>query len=324
MDPRSRRIALTSATAAIALLITGLALGSSGPLALASATATPTGTPSPSPSPSPVAVDPSLRGPAATANASPPSAGRCAKVTSRSFRGTIQTEDGRAINATVAFDIFDASNHKIDLRTGCRIGNAYSSVVQVNHWITADGAPFGTLMLSRGKTGDPEGYVTDAFVLEHLPANAKRVYIETYTRDYAGCAPFVYTGVSRTTGQGTFTGCTGKTDLDRYGRATRRNMLITGSPRLVLPLTAKYGGSTGTITVIGAGISSIYTRSEAPDGKLRLQGWGTGNPLGGNRWQIPALASGQTYIVQVFFTNGREKDRTHVKVNSRRNTTITV
>jgi hypothetical protein len=255
--------------------------------------------------------DPSQLGAVAVANANPPSSGRCARATSRSISGSIKGQDGRAVSTSIGFDLVDAAGHKIDLVTGCRLNNSYSSVLELNHYIGADGEPFGTPMT--GHDGEFQGYVSSQFTLTHLPANAAHIYAEAYPRSFSPhCAPFLYTGVNRSTDRGITTGCLGRTVFEHYGRALRRFAPMSATLSMLLPSTPAFGGSTGAIVVRGSGITAVYARSEARDG-TRLMSWGTVDERTPTAVTVLAMASHQSYSVTVT-RNGRTRTRTGVRV----------
>lgn len=211
---------------------------------------------------------------------------RCAPLTSRSLRGVVLGSDGRAVNATIGFDVLDSARRKIDVGTGCPSGGAYGAIVQLNHWVGAQGAAVGSRMVD--DRGRDRGVVDGHFAVLRLPANAAHVYIEVWTRGYVGGA----CGLS----------CAGPVDTSRYGFVNRRE-LVPGPATTSLHLTAPLRSQTGDILLtLNRPATEVLAFSQIPDGSMRLQGWGVGVPVpgsGGRAFRVPALAAGQPYVVQV-------------------------
>jgi len=255
------------------------------------------------------------------ASGDPAAPARCAPVTDRVFTGTVTGADGLLPNVTIGFDMKDAAGNPISLVDGCDPHGEYSTVVQLNHWVSERGAPAGTEMTDwQGHDGGP---VTATFQLRGLPANAASTWIETYTR--------------RATGEPCNRNwpCAGAVDVRKYGMVNRRAYPLDGrSVDLVLPLTPAYGGSTGTLAVsvvdgsgaaVPAGtVQESYAWSMAtPDGVVPSQGWGISVPDGPGHFTVPSLAGDQDYVTWVYTTRGIYVVM-HIKVPARGTGGVTV
>ena len=196
-------------------------------------------------------------------------------VASHFISGTIQGQDGRAINAQVSLNAVDSTGQAVDAN-GCHSG-AYTKTIWVNMGVTGDG--------STATTG-----VTRTWSYSGLPANAVAVWIEVYTRTNLPKSCLT---------------CDGPSDTHRYGYINRRAIKInTANVRLLAPLHCGLGGTTGTIqgylrdkngTLVT--FDHIYAWSMLnPDGSLPLQGWGIARQKVGY-YVLDTLASGQTYTV---------------------------
>lgn len=232
---------------------------------------------------------------------------RCSPITERAITGTLLGADGRGLNATIGFDVLDAHGRKIDVATGCPSGGAYGAIVQLNHWVSGAGARVGSRMHDSG--GRDHGAVDPRFQVLRLPANASRVFVETYTRAYHG---------NNSLGEA------GSVDTSRYGFVNRHDLTPGGATsglRLVAPLPQQSGSILVTLT---RPARTVYAFSQAPDGVVRSQGWAVGKPVpgsGGRQFLLSALAGGQPYVVDV--DNGASV-RGGVRVVARSTTRITV
>jgi len=223
-----------------------------------------------------------------------PGATRCAPITDRVFTGTIRGADGLGVNTTIGFDMQDDQAHTKDLATGCA-ANGYSTIVQLNHDVSGEGAPIGSEVHSRdGKVS----IVGDRFTVSHLPANVTNVWVETYTRHTDGSP----CGLS----------CAGPLDVHKYGMINRRAYPLDGREiAIALPLTPAFGGRTGSLAVHvvdGHGhpyaVQKEYAWSMAPEGEHADQGWGIGVPGGTGNLTVPSLGSNQDYVTWVYTDRG--------------------
>jgi len=247
------------------------------------------------------------------------SSGSCSANTGRVLAGTLTGQDGLALNATIGFDMLDSHGRKINLDTGC-VTTGYSTVVQLNHYISGRGAPVGTPMTSAASKYIPakdEGVTTTHFRITGIPAAVTNVWIETYPRSFNG-SPCGLT-------------CAGPLDNTKYGQSNVRALPLhsgTTTVSLTAPTTKAFGGSTGSIKMrlvhnghlVGA--DHVYAYSTGKN-LVRLQGWGIGRAQGDGSYLVPALASNQPYVVWSYFGN-RIVKHSGVYVHPKTMTTVTV
>lgn len=252
---------------------------------------------------------------------------RCAAMTGATLRGTLTGQDHLGINATIGLDMKDAQGRAIDLG-GCPTA-AYTTVLQLNHYINGHGAKLGTVM--HDVKGVAQGTVGNTWYVYHLPANAAVVWVETYPRHYTG-SPCGMT-------------CAGEGDTSKYGRTNRREVPVTQSINLWAPTVPIYGGTTGAIQVkilnsAGNGVNiaacnNTVTRNcisahawsvATPEGRI-TQGWATGTRNSTTTYKFAALAAPQKYVVWVDYANaaGAHKVvRTYIQVNQKATTYYSV
>jgi hypothetical protein len=230
--------------------------------------------------------------------------GRCSPITNRTLSGTLLGDDGLGLNATIGFNMVDDKGRNIDLATGCPV-YGYGAIVQLNHYVGYRGQAVGSIQ--HDARGVPQGPVTAGWTLSHLPASARVVWIETYTRAYTGSP----CGMR----------CAGVSDVRKYGWLNRREVPVTSGPvHLVAPRTPAFGGHTGNIEarlVDSAGrvqdpvgcwapavtrhCVQVHTWSmNSPEGS-QIQGWGAGTRFAPGSWRFPSLASGQRYKIRLDF-----------------------
>jgi hypothetical protein len=231
-------------------------------------------------------------------------AGRCSPMTNRSLAGTLVGDDGLGLNATIGFNMIDDKGRNIDLATGCPV-YGYGTIVQLNHYVGDQGQRLGSTQ--HDARGAARGPVTAGWRLDHLPASARVVWIETYTRSYTGSP----CGMR----------CAGTAGVRKYGWVNRRQVPVTAGPvHLVAPRTAAFGGSTGTIEArlvdragrvqdpVGCAAPAITRRCvqvhtwsmNSPEG-ARIQGWGAGTRFAPGRWRFAGLAPAQRYKIRLDF-----------------------
>lgn len=221
--------------------------------------------------------------------------GRCAPATDRVFTGTIRGADDLGVNVTVGFDMKDSAGHTIDLATGCA-ANGYSTIIQLNHDVSAQGQAVGTATVPTH--GAPTSVVTDRYTIRGIPANITSTWLETYTRGADG-SPCGWS-------------CAGKVDVTKYGQVNRREISVDGGGvDIRLPLSKEAGGTTGAVAVTavdGAGnaypVQKSYTWSMANDGSRPDQGWGIGVQDGVGRIRTSSLGSGQDYVTWLYTAKG--------------------
>ena len=255
---------------------------------------------------------------------SDPALAACAGITGRYISGTVIGQDNRDVNVSIGFDVLDVNKKPInaDRSTlgdyGCpKNGNhgGYSVYPkELNHFVTFEGVPANTLQSNGTRT-------VRTWRLSDLPSNARYVWIEVYSRGYTGSP---------------CTTCMNPGNVTKYGYANRQLIPVgtgtaTGSAPnqpLVLPLTCKYGGKTGTIsgnvkTLAGAAYSlkNVYAWTMNPYNIGPYpQGWGSATIFSGGNYKVHALASGQKYRMWAITTTGKTIIVKDVVVNACQNT----
>ena len=69
-----------------------------------------------------------------------PAQASCSSLTNKSISGTLNGDDGAAVNALVGFTYVDELGYRLDIR-GCRLpGDAYGRVFTMNSGLPATGA----------------------------------------------------------------------------------------------------------------------------------------------------------------------------------------
>lgn len=205
----------------------------------------------------------------------------------KSISGTISGADGRVVDAMLGFDVLDSNRNKIDMGY-LRVG--YSSIQRLNYCVPVAGsATSGELCPNGSRTGF-------TWTLK-LPQNASYVYVEAYPKAPSGSDYLNnyrgYTGVAA-----------GSTVLSRYAMAYRPNVLVNGAVRgidIKLPLACgSTGGTTGTL----AGHISGWPAGAT--GEVDAWAYGSTNPAlgfgigsidGAGNYTVPALQSGQRYVL---------------------------
>jgi hypothetical protein len=222
-----------------------------------------------------VAIAPVL----AACNTTPPPA--------KSVSGTVSGADGRVVDVMFGFDVLDVHRAKIDMGS-LKVG--YSALQRLNYCVPVTGAATSGQVCPNGKR---TGFTWSL----NLPQAAAFVYVEAYPKaptgsdwinNYQG-----YTGVAA-----------GSTDLSRYAMAYRPNIPIVGAVRgidIKLPLVCGTpGGTTGTLA------GHISGWRPGASGEVDAWAYGSTNPAlgfgigaidGMGNYRVPALASGQRYVL---------------------------
>lgn len=243
----------------------------------------------------------------------PSASAACAAHTTRSISGVVYGVDNRDVNVSIGFDVESTSGTIINVSDGCAKTGGYSAPVQEkNHFVSGDGAARASRMYD--VNGVYKGLTTRTWSLTGLPSNAKSVWIEVYARKYTGSP---------------CTTCMGNVDTHKYGFVMRRRVLV-GSTNVMLrePINCGYaGGANGAIagTVknrAGQAVKPdrVYAWSMAADTNYSVMGWGTGATATGS-YRVPALASGQSYAVQLTY-KGVAYKKTQVPVSKCGTTTV--
>lgn len=237
----------------------------------------------------------------------PSASAACATRTTRSISGVVYGADLRDVNVSIGFDVQSTTGTMINVSDGCLKTGGYSAPQQEkNHYVSGEGAPRSSRMYD--VNGTYRGVTTHTWSLTGLPSNAASVWIEVYSRGYAGSP---------------CTQCFGPKDVHKYGYTMRRQVKV-GSTGVVLklPLTCSYSGGTAG-AVFGyvkdaAGHSVTPTRavawSQAVDTNTTPMGWGSGSLALGS-YKIPSLAANQKYAVWVSYKGVTQK-RTGIFVSA--------
>ena len=248
--------------------------------------------------------------------AAPPASAACATDSHRSISGIVAGQDDRDVNVSIGFDVVDGHQNAINTAPGagdygCAKNGSHGgySVPQkeYNHFVSGSGAARNSVMQDGNRT-------TRTWSIGELPSNAAGVWIEVYSRGYAGspCRD----------AQGHY--CFNNTNTSRYGFANRHYVPVNArNVPLRLPLTCSAGGQTGVITgrtLDGAGRAVTYRSVYAwttlgYNQQPSLQGWGSADLRSGS-YTIPALASGQTYTVWATTAGGQTLRRYGVVVKA--------
>ncbi len=204
--------------------------------------------------------------------AAPASAG-CASRTGNYIWGYVYGADNRDVNVSVGFDVQDRNGRGINVDPrysdyGCaKNGNhgGYSIYpVELNHYVSDQGAPAGSLMRNGQRT-------TRVWSLTDLPGNAYRVWIEVYSRGYTGSPCLT---------------CMNPVSTVKYGFANK-HYVPQGTKGLAIELPMRcgtYGGNAGYIS------GTVRTRAGSPytlqhvyawttssfNALPTIQGWGSG------------------------------------------------
>lgn len=245
---------------------------------------------------------------AGTVLTSAPSASAvCTARTTHALSGYVTGADNLDVNVSIGFAVSDAQGRQINVSDGCVMTHGgYSTPQQEkNHYVSGRGAPRNSRM--HDAAGHDMGVSTHTWSLTGLPANASAVWIEVYSRGYAGSP---------------CTACFGPRDVSKYGYVMRRP-LKPGTANIVLqlPMTCAYhGGSTNRI--FGYVTNSAGTRvlpdrvvasSIMPDRNTVPMGWGVAMTSTGS-YNLESLASGQKYVVWMTY-KGLTQRRSGVVVN---------
>lgn len=204
----------------------------------------------------------------------------CAGSSGKYVSGSYGSQDHRYLNVQIGLTVVDRYGHTINL-AGCRT-SGYTKSIFLNTSLSYLGAYRGVGGWSIGP----------------LPTNAVSVWVETYPRTNTPkpCAT-----------------CDGPVDLARYGMTYRRAIPVGSYVHLLAPLLCGLGGSTGAITgsLYPAGFTRVMAWSAASNPALPIEGWGEGGIASGH-FQIPALASGQPYVVWATYNGVTYKKEVNV------------
>ncbi len=227
--------------------------------------------------------------------AAPAHATACVTAT-RTVTGLLGGQDGRYVDALLGFDLKDSSGRHIDARPGsstfgCAGMHGYGVTVRINSTLPATGST---------TTG------TKAWSVK-VPVNVTSAHIEVYPRA-AGY---------------------GGTDESRYGHALRRSVPIPYNKTVLirLPLICSLGGTTGRINGwvskngvrVKADRVAAWSLATDNNGANPILGWNIGTAATNGYYQIPNLASGQAYTVQIW-KDGVLRQKYGVYVNACRGT----
>lgn len=269
-----------------------------------------------------------------------PAQAACATNTGKSISGTVVGQDGRDVNASIGIDLVDAAGRGINGGTpgsagyGCAKTGGYSvPQTYVNHFV----GPLGREPRTNTRAFDPVSRAlrhrpelmpdgkpfTRSWRIDNVPSNAVGAYIEVYHRGYEGspCRD----------SQGNY--CFNPENHRKYGNANEHIVPVgTTGLQIRLPTTCAYQGSAGALTgrTVDAagrpvGVKAVYAFTEAKwNGAPAFHGWGIATLASGGTFSVPALASGQTYVLLVTRTNGTVVRRGGVRVDSCRTTNIDV
>jgi hypothetical protein len=256
-----------------------------------------------------------------SAVAAPPSSAACATRTSRSVTGEVRGQDGRDVNVSVGFDVLDPAGRPIDAdpsspRYGCAKTGGYSvPQTYLNHFVDHLGAAPGTTMRDGTRT-------TRAWRLTGLPSNAATVWIEAYSRGYAGSPCKDSRGAW----------CFNPTDVRKYGYSNLIKVPVgTRGVQVVLPTTCAYGGTAGSI--VGRGVDAagrpvtlkqVYAWTESSwDAAPGVHGWAAARPTTPG-YALRSLAAGQRYVVWAYGPRGNRVVTKGVLVRACRSTPLTI
>lgn len=194
----------------------------------------------------------------------------CAAAT-RDWSGTLRGDDGWYVRAVVSLAIYDANGDGLDMQ-GCRVSNStYAAQYSLNPGLAAEGAPPGT------------GGLSDTWIFENLPDNARSAWLEVYPLDADGNQVWTH-----------------------WGGALRRSVQLPGggipNTNMRMPRACADGGQSGSIVgeafVNGQprAITKIRAWSGSPEfAPGGVVGWGAqaGDTL-------ETIAHGQRYTVHVY------------------------
>ena len=249
-----------------------------------------------------------------------PASAACARNSGKAVSGTVFGQDGRDVNVSIGFDVVDANGRPLntDPRSssyGCAKTGPYSVPQSyLNHFVSPEGAARGSVMKDGNRT-------TRAWRVGDLPSNAVGTYIEVYSRGYEGspCKD----------ANGNY--CFNPSNPKKYGFNNKHVVPVgTAGLGIKLPMTCAYGGTAGAIsgTVTDATgrevrLKSLYAWTEATwNAYPFMQGWGSARWTTTGRYNVPALASNQTYVVHATTTAGVTLVRKGVRVNDCRATPL--
>ena len=258
---------------------------------------------------------------AAVAAPAAPAQAACATKTTRTLSGTVYGQDGRDVNASVGFDVLDAQGRAINADPsqpgyGCAKTGGYSVPQKYfNHFVSYEGAAPGTVMKDGRRT-------TRAWRLTDLPSNATQVWIEAYSRGYAGSPCKDSKG----------NWCFNPTDVRKYGYANKIKVPVgTSGVKVVLPTTCAYRGTAGSI--VGKGVDAagrsvtlkqVYAWTEHSwNAAPGVHGWGAHKPTSAF-YAVRSLASGQRYVVWAYGPNGNKVVKKGIVVNACKSTPLTI
>ncbi len=267
-------------------------------------------------SPLPAVVHPPAPPPPAAAPATPlasPSTA-CAKNTGKAITGTVFGQDDRDVNVSLGFDLVDGSGRAVNADPrqpgyGCAKTGGYSiAQTYLNHFVGPEGAPANSLMKDGHRT-------TRGWQLVDIPSNAVGAYIEVYTRGYQGSPCKDSAGNY----------CFNPENHVKYGNSNKHLVPIgTANLPIRLPTTCAYGGTAGSITGTvtdssgrRTNVQSLYAWTEYKwNASPYYQGWGTAQFSSTGAYTVPALASGQTYVMWATTAGGQVVKKSGVRVNS--------
>lgn len=213
-----------------------------------------------------------------------------AQAATKSVSGDVLSIDGRAVDVFIGIDLQDSAGHALKA-DGTASTGGYAITMRINPSLGAEGSATRT------------GYATTWHAT--IPANAVKMYVETYPRN-----------------SGTY----GTTNDVRYGRALRR-FSVGGSLSNVhirLPLQCAKGGNTGSISgasSIGGVRKQIYRVSAFSIGADNnaakpILGFNIGTTASNGTFTIPSLAPGTKYRVYAAKTSSGPNKSADVVVNS--------
>lgn len=261
----------------------------------------------------------------------PAATAACATSTGKSISGTVVGQDGRDVNVSIGFDLVDSAGRAINGGSpgsagyGCAKTGGYSVAQSyLNHFVGPLGreqaqrsrrlGPLAQALRTRPdvmRDGTP--YVR-TWRLDNVPSNAVGAYLEIYHRGYRGspCKD----------SQGNY--CFNPENHTKYGNANEHIVPIgTRNLAIRLPMTCAYGGTAGALTgrtVDGNGrsveVADVVAFTEARwNGAPALHGWGIATRPGSGRFEVAALASGQTYVLLVTRKDGSQVRRSGIRVD---------
>lgn len=270
----------------------------------------------PHPAAPPPAPAPAVPAPAALASPSTV----CAKNGGKAISGTVFGQDDRDVNVSIGFDLVDAGGKALNADPkkpgyGCAKTGGYSvDQSYLNHFVGPEGAPANSVMKDGHRT-------TRTWRLSDIPSNAVGSYIEVYTRGYQGSPCKDAAGNY----------CFNPENHVKYGNSNKHIVPIgTANLPIRLPMTCGYGGTAGSITgtvTDGAGrrtnVQSLYAWTEYKwNAAPFYQGWGTAIFSSTGAYTVPALASGQTYVMVATTAGGKQVRKSGVRVDNCRATHV--